>query len=254
MAVATWDIASAVCLLYSQQSASPSIRFLLPLLHILLISSPLDTFPTFDMDVMMGMMPATAPQPQPSDMVIWFTRNQLYAKQVWWFVASFIGLVAIFQALSWVASKAFAPCPASRPADSEGQGMVRRRRRDWSRLPLAFVNYFRVVAFRNTVDIGQILNITYAEAFITVGYIVGLFVWAFINSALPAFVWYVSSTDLLHLATNLAGQSLNWQYWSGRAGTLAVSQFPLITVLGTKNNVLSCESMHHHLRRYITDP
>ncbi|RPD78372.1 hypothetical protein L226DRAFT_481122 [Lentinus tigrinus ALCF2SS1-7] len=170
----------------------------------------------------MGMMPATAPPPQPSDMVIWFTRNQLYAKQVWWFVSSFIGLVAIFQFLSWVASKAFAPCPANmRQADREGQGMVRHRRRDWGRLPLAFVNYFRVVAFRSTVDIGQLLNITYAEAFITVGYIVGIFVWAFINT------------------TNLAGQSLNWQYWSGRAGTLAVSQFPLITVLGTKNNVLS---------------
>ncbi|TFK94331.1 hypothetical protein K466DRAFT_476640 [Polyporus arcularius HHB13444] len=170
----------------------------------------------------MGMMPATAPPPQPPDMVIWYTRNQLYAKQVWWFVASFIGLVSISQLLSWVAGKAFAPCPVStRHADSERQGMVRRRRRDWSRLPLAFVNYFRVVAFRSTVDVGQVLNITYAEAFITVGYIVGLFVWTFINT------------------TNVAGQQLSWQYWSGRAGTLAVSQFPLITVLGTKNNVLS---------------
>ncbi len=131
----------------------------------------------------MGMMPATAPPPQPPDMVIWYTRNQLYAKQVWWFVASFIGLVSVSQLLSWVASKAFAPCPAStRHADSERQGMVRRRRRDWSRLPLAFVNYFRVVAFRNTIDVGQVLNLTYAEAFITVGYIVGLFVWTFINS------------------------------------------------------------------------
>ncbi|KAI0717230.1 ferric reductase NAD binding domain-containing protein [Cerioporus squamosus] len=174
------------------------------------------------MDVMMGMMPATAPPPQPPDMVIWFTRNQLYAKEVWWFVSSFIGLVAISQILSWVSRKAFAPCLVStRQADSEGQGMVRRRRRDWSRLPLAFVNYFRVVAFRSTIDVGQLLNITYAEAFITVGYIVGLFVWTFVNT------------------TNLAGQSLNWQYWSGRAGTLAVSQFPLVTVLGTKNNILS---------------
>ena len=30
-------------------------------------------------------------------------------------------------------------------------------------------------------------------------------------------------------------------YWSGRAGTLAVAQFPLITALGTKNNVIACE-------------
>ena len=45
----------------------------------------------------------------------------------------------------------------------------------------------------------------------------------------------------LFQATNLAGERLSWMYWSGRAGTLAVAQFPLITALGTKNNVLACE-------------
>lgn len=29
------------------------------------------------------------------------------------------------------------------------------------------------------------------------------------------------------------------QYWGSRTGALALSQFPLITVLGTKNNVVS---------------
>ncbi|RPD78371.1 hypothetical protein L226DRAFT_531717 [Lentinus tigrinus ALCF2SS1-7] len=175
------------------------------------------------MDVMKTMMPATAPSPQLPDMVVFFARNQLYAKQVWWFLASFIGLVAVCQSLSWVISKAFATSSMPREADPEGRQAIRRRERDWSRLPLTVVNYYRVLAFRHTVGVGQLLdlNITIAEALITVGYIVALFTWEFINT------------------TTLAGQRLSWMYWSGRAGTLAIAQFPLITALGTKNNILS---------------
>lgn len=33
---------------------------------------------------------------------------------------------------------------------------------------------------------------------------------------------------------------LNIGHWSGRAGLLAASQLPLVTALGTKNNVVSC--------------
>ena len=32
---------------------------------------------------------------------------------------------------------------------------------------------------------------------------------------------------------------LNVSHWSGRAGTIAASQFPLVTALGTKNNIVS---------------
>ncbi|EPQ54152.1 hypothetical protein GLOTRDRAFT_44599 [Gloeophyllum trabeum ATCC 11539] len=39
--------------------------------------------------------------------------------------------------------------------------------------------------------------------------------------------------------TDLEGVKFDWSFYSNRAGTLAASQFPLITVLGTKNNVLT---------------
>lgn len=32
----------------------------------------------------------------------------------------------------------------------------------------------------------------------------------------------------------------NIRLWSGRAGLLAASQFPLVTALGTKHNVVAC--------------
>lgn len=38
---------------------------------------------------------------------------------------------------------------------------------------------------------------------------------------------------------------LNVSYYTSRAGSLAVSQFPMITVLGTKNNILSCKQSFH---------
>ncbi|KAF8838286.1 hypothetical protein BDN67DRAFT_907648 [Paxillus ammoniavirescens] len=60
-----------------------------------------------------------------------------------------------------------------------------------------------------------------AEVFVTIAYIVFLYVWAFINT------------------TNLEGDKLDWTYWYNRAGILASSQFPLITALGTKNNLVS---------------
>ena len=149
-----------------------------------------------NMDVMRTMMPATAPSPQLPDMVVFFARNQLYAKQVWWFIASFIGLVAVCQLLSWIGSKVFSTAVPMRQTDPEGPRTVRRREPDWSRLPVALVNYFRVLAFRHTVDVGTFLNITAAEAFITVGYIVALFTWDFINSTfVSSFTFGVTMID-----------------------------------------------------------
>lgn len=47
--------------------------------------------------------------------------------------------------------------------------------------------------------------------------------------------------DAGYIATDLAGNKLSVAYWENRLGALAASQLPLITLLGTKNNALSCE-------------
>ena len=41
------------------------------------------------------------------------------------------------------------------------------------------------------------------------------------------------------LATDTDGNTLDLAYWCNRSGTLATTQFPLITALGTKNNIIS---------------
>ncbi|EIW62961.1 uncharacterized protein TRAVEDRAFT_113854 [Trametes versicolor FP-101664 SS1] len=158
------------------------------------------------------------------DRAIWVERNKEYSYQLWWFVASFIGLVAVGQLLSWFSARLFRPpCPSplTEKSDAEGRGAVRARRFSWSRMPIALVNYFRMLAFRNTVDFGEKYSFTYAEAFITLGYVVAIFTWEFVNT------------------TDLFGNLLSFTYWSGRAGALAVSQFPLITALGTKNSSIA---------------
>jgi hypothetical protein len=45
----------------------------------------------------------------------------------------------------------------------------------------------------------------------------------------------------LFLESDPDGEPLNW---CSRAGLLAASQFPFITVLGTKNNIVSRESLN----------
>lgn len=49
---------------------------------------------------------------------------------------------------------------------------------------------------------------------------------------------------IIHLWMSVAEKDgvtrLNIGHWSGRAGLLAASQLPLVTALGTKNNVVSC--------------
>lgn len=46
---------------------------------------------------------------------------------------------------------------------------------------------------------------------------------------------------LMSSATDVAGIKYDFKYWGNRAGTIATAQMPLVTALGTKNNVLSCE-------------
>ncbi|KAI0329233.1 iron reductase [Cubamyces sp. BRFM 1775] len=162
------------------------------------------------------------------DFAIVSERNRMYPLQVWWLLAGVIGLISIAHVLSLLYATSYtlrhgrAPVDTGGKQDIEGYGATYPRRFSWSRLPLALVNYFRVVSFRNTIDVGESISVTYAEAWLTIGYIVGLFTWLFINT------------------TGTSGSALSWTYWSGRAGSLAVSQFPLITALGTKNSILAC--------------
>ncbi|KAH7903964.1 hypothetical protein BJ138DRAFT_1073787 [Hygrophoropsis aurantiaca] len=152
----------------------------------------------------------SSPSPTPTsnpDKIIRNVRYLLYPQQAWYCLALFMFVVGCFQWAAFLHSKFI--------------GLPTRHGVSFKRLPLALVNAYRVVAFRWTLNIGQSYTLSVAEVFISIGYIVLLLVWTFINT------------------TDVEGRRLSLGYWSNRAGMLAASQFPLVTALGTKNNVVS---------------
>ncbi|KAI0371024.1 hypothetical protein BV20DRAFT_1112735 [Pilatotrama ljubarskyi] len=143
-------------------------------------------------------------------------RNNEYPQQLWGLIAGFVGLVAICQFLLWTSPKLDRSRRSStgEKCDPEAHGAVPPTRLFiWRRLPVALVNHFRVLAFRNSRY--------WREVFITIAYIISIFTWTFIDT------------------TSSSGSALDPTYWSGRAGAMAASQLPLITALGTKSNLLS---------------
>ncbi|EMD32363.1 hypothetical protein CERSUDRAFT_118730 [Gelatoporia subvermispora B] len=177
-----------------------------------------------------AMAVTTSPQASAAalDKALRSQRSEVYPHQVWYLVGSFIALVALFHWVSWVATQLSkkSRLPRGRAtahAQDVEAGAQPTKPTQFSvrRLPLALVNLYRVVAFRCTLQIGSSYTLNLAEVFLTCAYIVALFTWNFINT------------------TDVYGGKLDISYWANRAGSIATSQFPLVTVLGTKNNVLS---------------
>lgn len=162
-----------------------------------------------------------------TDKTIRVALAKVYPKEIWYFLASFI----IFLSLVHFASLLLArltrrPAPSSLTSvvDPEGgsaPSSPRRATNSLRKAPTALVNAWRILAFRCTVQIGKSYSLCFADLFATCGYILVLFVFALVRT------------------TDLEGVKFDWSFYSNRAGTLAASQFPLITVLGTKNNVLT---------------
>ncbi|KAG1726686.1 ferric reductase NAD binding domain-containing protein [Suillus lakei] len=148
-------------------------------------------------------------------------RNQLYPMQAWYCIGLFIFIIAIFQWISFLHSKLAGRRQTSDASDPEHASVHRRRGFSWRRVPLGLVNAYRVISFRWTLEFGKSYTLNMAEVFVTMAYIVFLFVWTFVDT------------------TDLEGHALDITYWCNRSGMLAASQFPLITALGTKNNIVS---------------
>jgi len=190
--------------------------------------------------------------PANPDKVISNARIIDYPHQLWFFIASFIALVACLQFISFLHGKysrkntrrtaSSAVDPEASPnqtstVHSHGQLQLRR-------LPIAIINTFRIIAFRTTLNIGQSYTLNLAEIAITIMYISALFTWGFINSMsfVSAFISAHYPNHAPFTATDTTGLKFAHRYWRNRAATLAASQLPLITVLGTKNNIVSRES------------
>ncbi|KAH7925255.1 hypothetical protein BV22DRAFT_452820 [Leucogyrophana mollusca] len=163
----------------------------------------------------------SSPPTLPPDLVVSIDRFIHYPQEAWFCLAIFIFVVACFQWGSFLHSKYARRRRGSVTVDGELEPASIRHAPSLRLIPLAAVNAYRVLAFRWTLEIGQSYTLNVAEVFVTVAYIAFLFTWEFINT------------------TNLEGHKLDIYYWSSRAGLLAASQLPLITALGTKNNIVS---------------
>ncbi|KAH7909461.1 ferric reductase NAD binding domain-containing protein [Hygrophoropsis aurantiaca] len=182
-----------------------------------------------------------AQTPNP-DKILRNQRFNLYPLQAWYCLALFIFLVGCFQWGALLHSKFIRHGRQSehRAVDRLGKTMTSGHHKDkdaeagagrqevptrhgvsFRRVPLAIINAYRVVAFRWTLKIGQSYTLSVAEVSISIAYIAFLLIWTFINT------------------TDVEGYRLDLNYWSQRAGILAASQFPLVTALGTKNNIVS---------------
>ncbi|KIK90705.1 hypothetical protein PAXRUDRAFT_151340 [Paxillus rubicundulus Ve08.2h10] len=155
-----------------------------------------------------------------ADSTIRIRRNKHYPMEAWYCIGLFLFFIGVFQWTSILRSK-LARRRSIRGGDPEVTAGPHPRKFAFSRIAVGLTNAYRVIAFRWTLEFGESYTLNMAEVFVTIAYIVFLYVWAFTNT------------------TDLEGDKLAWTYWWNRAGTLASSQFPLITALGTKNNLVS---------------
>ncbi|KAG2072161.1 hypothetical protein BDR04DRAFT_1153676 [Suillus decipiens] len=147
-------------------------------------------------------------------------QNTEYPEQVWYTIAAFLFVIGCFQWGLFLHSKfARRGHHGSDEETASSNGVLKKF--SLRRIPLAVINFYRVIAFRWTLEIGQSYTLNMAEVVVTVAYIVLLLTYAFIN------------------ATSVEGQKLDISFWRNRIAMLAASQFPIVTVLGTKNNLVS---------------
>ncbi|KAG2057927.1 hypothetical protein BDR06DRAFT_987850 [Suillus hirtellus] len=157
-------------------------------------------------------MPPSSDQFSEADLTLFDDENTKYPEQVWYTLAAFLFVIGCFQ---WGLRGHHGFDEETTTTNGVHQKFSLRR------IPLAVINFYRVVAFRWTLEIGQSYTLNMAEVFVTVAYIVLLLIYAFINT------------------TSVEGQKLDVIFWSNRIALLASSQFPIVTALGTKNNSVS---------------
>ncbi|KAG2151649.1 ferric reductase NAD binding domain-containing protein [Suillus bovinus] len=155
-----------------------------------------------------------------ADMASLVEDNTQYPQQVWYTIAAFLFVVGCFQWGLFLHSK-FARRACHKYDEETVITNGVHRKFSLRRIPLAVINVYRIVAFRWTLEIGQSYTLNMAEVFVTVAYIVLLLIYAFINT------------------TSAEGQKLDINFWSNRIAMLAASQLPIVTALGTKNNIVS---------------
>ncbi|KAF7296046.1 Ferric/cupric reductase transmembrane component 1 [Mycena kentingensis (nom. inval.)] len=142
-------------------------------------------------------------------------------KQVWYFLATFMGLVALGHYLARFNAYRTRNRPR-KPQPPEGTPL-RADHMSWIRIPLALLNVYRTVAFRWAIGFNFLgaYTINMADFWLASVYLTILFCWTFINT------------------TNSFGLKYDPKYWANRCAHIAAIQLPLMAALGMKNNPIS---------------
>lgn len=121
-----------------------------------------------------------------ADQVLRRQRANAYPVQIWYFLACFISLVAIFQLASRVYSCVF----RKQVVLANGADLQISSRRSPSscfiRIPISILNAYRITMFRISFHInmlGSPYTFNLAEVVVTMVYIATISAWALINSA-----------------------------------------------------------------------
>jgi ferric-chelate reductase len=108
-----------------------------------------------------------------------------YPKNAWIVVGSIIALVAVCHWVGLLWTYTFARRSQYTSTTAQSSNNTRRSRGSnaiqWSRLPIALTNVFRVVAFRWTIPIGNDHTLNAMEIFLLCAYIAIVYTWAFVN-------------------------------------------------------------------------
>ncbi|GJJ08730.1 hypothetical protein Clacol_002949 [Clathrus columnatus] len=134
-----------------------------------------------------------------------------YSFRLWLCICAFIGVLFISHIVTLLV---YYSCKQG--IVKESNGLTK-----FGRTFHSIVNVFRIVLYRVTISTGY-YRWNVAEGCVILGYLLILLVWEFVNCYNPT-----------------TGTTLDVQYWSIRAGVMAINQLALLQILTAKNNVVS---------------
>lgn len=179
---------------------------------------------------------------------------QLYPKYAVYLLVSFIFLATFINFTSsaytryviWRSRDGTRRSGDSRPGravDGEAQSSYPTRRNvSLRRLPHAFLNLTRILAFRVTIPVGFGVHLTSTEILIPAAHFAVLMIFEFINCTSLGFHQTYDATDKKSIGLNTTtGKRYDPMYWANRAGSLTISHITFIVALAGKNNIITRE-------------
>lgn len=123
----------------------------------------------------------------PADRKLKAELQEKYVKELWFFLAAVIALLACIRAGRYICSIIFKPKPldlglSNKNSNIEAIDGGQTGKLSLRRLPAACSSAFRIVAFRYTIPIGPSSVASISELVFICGYMVAIFVWLLVNS------------------------------------------------------------------------